>query len=77
MAKAKNIPQTLKDGFEVSDNIPGKFYYKGVEYVTETLNAKQAEKLAADAKFPYIKAKKKRVADAAEAETSQKKSGKG
>ena len=62
MAKAKVIPQALKDKFEVSELIPGRFEYKGKTYVTESMTEDQAQGLCDDKNFPYINEKKEEKA---------------
>lgn len=52
------IPSAL-DNFDVSQNLPKGFEWKGAQYLTENIDADTAARLAAMENFPYWKVKGK------------------
>jgi|GEM_PF-3354941 len=58
---AKNIPAAIKEKYNVSPAMPNKFNYRTVDYVTENLSLEQADMLAADENFEFIKPKKEKA----------------
>lgn len=55
------LPKELEANFELTSVPSPKVFYKGKEYVFSKLTAKQADFLATDENFHYLKAKQSKT----------------